>query len=564
MIGEGDTLDHRYRLDRLIGRGGMGAVFEAEHVILEKRVAVKILHPNMAGNVEALERFYREARTASKLGHEGIVEISDVGQAQDGSPYLVMELLRGEGLGDLLDRAGKLDPRFALDVTAQILSVLVAVHEHGIVHRDLKPENIFLCPRTDGTYHVKILDFGICKITSDETGPRLTHTGVAMGTPCYMSPEQARGDMRLDHRTDLWSAGVMLYEMLTGRVPYDGPNYNVVIAKLLTEDYVPPRAIDPELPEELERVVLRALSRDPLGRYSSAAELLSDVVAIRDVVRTQLPRDTDPTRTAIDTEAPMPPIDSRPEAVGEDQGDTFAAGTTQTRVHEARGRSRRGIVVAAVVAVVLLGGVVGVVALVVSRSTTHGSVEHVTVSGPPVGVTPPENLISVTPDPVPVPVVEVRPAPVNARDAGVRPEPEVHSPAPEPVPPPPNEPVRTKRPPREPVRPEPPNQPPPTTDRAALTRGEIDQALSRLEPQVQRCLAQGGSPPREVRVRVRVDGQGRASLVSAIPAPWASAAVCLRRLIGTARFPATGGDSVDVSHSFRGRGLMESPFTQGQ
>ena len=165
MIGEGDTLDHRYRLDRLIGRGGMGAVFEAEHVILEKRVAVKILHPNMAGNVEALERFYREARTASKLGHEGIVEISDVGQAQDGSPYLVMELLVGEGLDDLLDRSGEFDPRFALDVTAQVLSVLVAVHEQGIVHRDLKPENIFLCPRADGTNQVKILDFGICKIT---------------------------------------------------------------------------------------------------------------------------------------------------------------------------------------------------------------------------------------------------------------------------------------------------------------------------------------------------------------------------------------------------------------
>lgn len=304
----GDILDGRYRLARKLGEGGMGAVYEAEHEILDKRVAIKILHPSYSSNSEALERFRREARAASKIGHQGIVEVQDVGLADDGSPYLVMELLEGESLAELLQHEKTLSEKFVLDLADQILSVLVEVHTLGIVHRDLKPDNIFLCMREDGSFQVKLVDFGICKITTDIGGPALTHTGTAMGTPFYMSPEQAMGTKDVDLRTDIWSVGVILYEALTGRVPYPGDNYNVVIAALLTEEYPPLRKFCPDIRPEVENILLRAMAREPEERYDWAGRFLGDIRALGE---------DDSTRVAV-----SPFSSSRPNA--SDEFDTQA------------------------------------------------------------------------------------------------------------------------------------------------------------------------------------------------------------------------------------------------
>ena len=188
----GDVID-KYRITRLLGEGGMGAVYAAENTVIGKAVAIKVLRPEHAGNRQVVERFLREARTAASVDHPGIVEVFDFGWAEDGAPYLVMALLKGESLAAHIDGArGPLPVERAVAITAEVLSVLGAVHDNGIVHRDLKPDNVFLARRGDGSQRVRVLDFGISKMRV-EVATRLTQTGTVLGTPYYMSPEQAHG-----------------------------------------------------------------------------------------------------------------------------------------------------------------------------------------------------------------------------------------------------------------------------------------------------------------------------------------------------------------------------------
>ncbi len=207
---------------RLLGSGGMGEVYEAQHSSIGRRFAIKFLHPLLAGNSEVVARFQREAQAAGGLENENIAAVVDIGTADDGAPYLVMEYLEGEDLAHLLVRGGPLPVPRAAYIIIQACRGLAAAHSRGIVHRDLKPENLFICKRNDGSDLVKVLDFGIAKLHTGRPGTGLTQTGTTMGTPFYMSLEQARGAKEVDHRTDIYALGVILYEILSGTKPHPG------------------------------------------------------------------------------------------------------------------------------------------------------------------------------------------------------------------------------------------------------------------------------------------------------------------------------------------------------
>ncbi|MGZ3407993.1 MAG: serine/threonine-protein kinase [Polyangia bacterium] len=263
----GHTLADRYRLTRKIGEGGMGAVYEAMHVLLSKPVAVKVLRDKYLDRPEVAQRLVQEARLASSIRHENIVDITDSGATEDGRTFVVMEHLEGQSLSELVKREGALPESRVLEIARQAASALGAAHERGIVHRDVKPENLFLVER-GGRDFVKVLDFGISKTLKpgnvDEESLKLTHTGMVLGTPLYMSPEQARGDEDLDQRIDIWALGVILYECLTAEVPFRATNYLGVISQVLNQEVTPPRKLRPEMriSEAMERVVQKAMARD--------------------------------------------------------------------------------------------------------------------------------------------------------------------------------------------------------------------------------------------------------------------------------------------------------------
>ena len=271
---QGQTLDGRYLVERLLGEGGMGAVYEGRHLIVGRKVAIKFLHAEFAGREEIVKRFYREAQAAAAIRHKNIIDILDVGLSPRGEPYLVMEYLEGESLASMLGRVGRLDLPTAAAILEPTLLALRAAHEKGIIHRDLKPDNIFLAHNPDEAPTVKLIDFGISKFSGDAGRSRLTQTGSAMGTPAYMSPEQARGDKAIDTRSDIYAMGVILYEVLTGALPFFGEHYNALLINVLTEAPRPPRDAFPEFPAEAEGLVLRALSKEPGDRPQTAMEFL--------------------------------------------------------------------------------------------------------------------------------------------------------------------------------------------------------------------------------------------------------------------------------------------------
>ncbi len=260
----------------------MGAVYVAEHILMGRKVAIKRLHPELASDEKAVQRFHREARAAAATGHEHIVEILDLGNAEDGAPYLVMEYLRGQTLAALLRKEQRLDAGAACDLVGQALAALEAVHREGILHRDLKPDNLFLTRGTDGLDWVKILDFGISKVKHEEGEEfALTRTGVMLGTPFYMSPEQARGMKLLDHRIDLYAMGMILYECLTGRVAFEGDNYHQLLQSILRTPPPAPRSIAPDIDVGIDALIMKAIAKDPNDRFQSASEMLSALQVFR-------------------------------------------------------------------------------------------------------------------------------------------------------------------------------------------------------------------------------------------------------------------------------------------
>ena len=309
-----------YRIIGKLGEGGMGEVFEAMHETIERRVAIKLLHPDRARDREVAARFLNEARAVNRIEHTGLVQISDCNQTSDGSIYIVMELLRGPTLGQRLKERGRLTPAEAVTMCRQISSALVAVHEQGIVHRDLKPENLMLVsdPETPGRERVKILDFGIAKLTSDsDTGQVKTSSDVIIGTPRYMSPEQCRGNREIDDKSDVYSLGVVLYLMLAGRAPFEGSGSGEVIAMHIYEPVPPLRRLAPETPPELIELCHRMLSKKKRAR-PTMRQVLTEFETLAELLGP-------PPSTVSSTSLPPPPPPAEPTEGATES--TFGLGT---------------------------------------------------------------------------------------------------------------------------------------------------------------------------------------------------------------------------------------------
>jgi serine/threonine protein kinase len=282
----GEVIADKFRIEKLIGVGAMGAVYRAVHEWTQRTVAVKLLFdsPNAA---ESIERFFREARAATKIGHRNIVEVLDMGQHSDGTYYLVQELLEGETLRQRLDRLTKLSPTEALEALLPVMDALAAAHAAGIVHRDVKPENIYLHAERRTTRAAKsvskLIDFGVAKAGNHPV--RLTAAGVVLGTPNYMAPEQVDGASQVGPQADLWSIGVVLYECLSGERPFSGASVRDVFAKVTSQPAIPLGTLVPTLPEALVSVVHSAIERDRSVRFASMKAMLSALSSIEPLAR---------------------------------------------------------------------------------------------------------------------------------------------------------------------------------------------------------------------------------------------------------------------------------------
>ena len=337
----------KYKLHEIVGRGGMGVVYRAEHGYIGKEVAVKILHEGFGGREESIKRFLREARAASLINHPNIVDVTDFGKSSDGTVFFVMELLQGEPLDALLHRERRVELLRAITIVNQMAGALGAAHAKGIVHRDLKPENVMLIRREgrrelvrrfsdEAGQHevtereekfdfVKILDFGVAKVHDPDVAEgRVTQAGVVFGTPEYMAPETARVGTA-DPRTDVYALGVMFYEMLTGTVPFTGGTPVDVMLKLVSEPVVPPRRRTPgiEITDEAEQLIMKALSKDPRRRQQSMEELYRELQQCYGSVRYR--RSVQPPRDDMEITRPGPiPL----QKVKRPGGDPQATGTT--------------------------------------------------------------------------------------------------------------------------------------------------------------------------------------------------------------------------------------------
>jgi len=260
-----------------VADGAMGAVYEARNATTRERVAIKILHADVAEDEVALERFNREYETAGMFDHPHIVKVIDFGETGDGSRFMTMEYLVGRELGDLLRTEGKQSPARALRLLAQVADALEHAHSFGVIHRDLKPDNIYLC-KTDGGDDVRLLDFGSVKLQV-ETGPKLTAFGTTLGSPYYMSPEQAKGLPDVDTRTDVFAIGAILYEALTGKIAFDAPTVAEILMKIVKQKPAPMVSIDPGLPPAIDAVVERALAKDKKQRFDTPVALVDAALA---------------------------------------------------------------------------------------------------------------------------------------------------------------------------------------------------------------------------------------------------------------------------------------------
>ncbi|HEX6766935.1 MAG TPA: serine/threonine-protein kinase [Polyangiaceae bacterium] len=270
----GSVVAGKYRIERVLGRGGMGAVFSATNTTMGKRVALKFLTREAARDKHATLRFQREAEAAGVIESEHIVHVFDSGTTEEGLPFLVMELLNGEDLRMRLQREGLLPVAEATEIATQILRGLVRAHAAGIIHRDLKPDNVFLSKRDDGSTHAKIVDFGISKLSHGRSAKTLTRRGTVLGTAYYMAPEQATAAEGVDHRADLYGVGTILFEMLAGRPPHMAPTHEAVLVAICTKDAPDVRTLRPDTPSGLARLLERALARDRDARIGSAEEFV--------------------------------------------------------------------------------------------------------------------------------------------------------------------------------------------------------------------------------------------------------------------------------------------------
>lgn len=312
----GTVLDGKYRVEAVIGTGGMGVVYEGRHKVIERRVAIKFLSPDTIASPEVRQRFINEAKIAASLGHKNIVAVLDLGENADGIPYIVMEYLEGESLGDYIEDQGTLRVDRAINVAIQVLEGLHAVHSEGIVHRDLKPENVFLARQSGGEEIVKLLDFGISRLDqgNESEASRLTEAGKVYGTPYYVSPEQAEGKLDVDSRADIYSVGVLLYEMVTGYLPFRSKSYATLMVDIITRPPPDPRDFLPSLPVDLVAVINKALAKTPSLRYGSAREMTAALTPLTSRPSMPPPR--------MDSRPPARPV-SQPPSSSPDKRDSM-------------------------------------------------------------------------------------------------------------------------------------------------------------------------------------------------------------------------------------------------
>jgi eukaryotic-like serine/threonine-protein kinase len=272
----GDIIQEKYRIVRLIGEGGMGAVYEGENVLISRRVAIKVLHGSAAVNPDIVQRFQREAQAAGKIGNDHILEIIDLGKLADGDLFMVMEYLDGQNLADRIDQSGRLTPQQVYPLLRQLLEGLGAAHGAGIIHRDLKPENVFILKEKAGNKDfVKIIDFGISKFNAmDGSNMGMTATGAVMGTPYYMAPEVAKGVKGADLRSDIYAIGVIMYKAITGDEPFSAETFNELMFKIVLSDLVPARQLVPDLDPAFDSIISKAMAKDVVHRFASCHDMI--------------------------------------------------------------------------------------------------------------------------------------------------------------------------------------------------------------------------------------------------------------------------------------------------
>lgn len=273
----GDVLLGKYRVDRVLGKGGMGMVVAAQHVHLGGLFAIKIMLPEMLDNPEAVGRFLREAQASSRLRSEHVARVHDVGTLENGIPYMVLEYLEGQDLDRELTSRGVLGVGQSAAYMAQVAEALIEAHAAGIVHRDLKPANLFLTRRANGSSCIKVLDFGISKdvTAGNQAAQKLTQTGSIMGSPHYMSPEQLIDSKNVDARSDIWALGIILYELVTGRMPFNAETMPEIVARVLSTNPPPPSKLRPDLPPVFEALILKCIEKERDNRFQSVQEFLN-------------------------------------------------------------------------------------------------------------------------------------------------------------------------------------------------------------------------------------------------------------------------------------------------
>jgi len=385
----GKLLDGRYRIESLLGSGGMGVVYRATHIHLDTQVAVKILNPELVANQSAIERFRREARAAGRINHPNAIQVTDFGVTAEKIVYLVMEIVCGPSLREVIQQERAIDYRRAVSLMDQVCAAVEAAHQSGVIHRDLKPDNI-LIQRLGSAEKVKVLDFGIAKLReqtpSAASNFTLTEKGTIIGTPQYMSPEQCRGE-ELDNHSDIYSLGIILYEMLSGRIPFDGGTPYEIIAKHLKDAPRPVREMLPAVPESIERVVMRAIEKEPPLRQSSATELSTE---LRDAVEAEERRlsaetlpyalPTEPSAAVLTSEAPpsqspslarepavQPPLDAKADLAPAEAGPDRAGQAAGEIGRESEPAKSRMPVIALAAAILI--AVIGLVAYFALKPT---------------------------------------------------------------------------------------------------------------------------------------------------------------------------------------------------
>jgi eukaryotic-like serine/threonine-protein kinase len=411
-VSAGDVLAGKYLVERVLGVGGMGVVVAAHHMQLDEKVAIKFLLPEMLGHAEAVSRFAREARAAVKIKSEHVARVLDVGTLETGAPYMVMEFLDGGDLGAWLEQRGALPIEQAVEFVLQASIAVAEAHSLGIVHRDLKPANLFCVRGADGRLIIKVLDFGISKMTNmgNSAPGSFTHTSAMMGSPYYMSPEQMRSPKDVDARTDIWALGVVLYELLTKSVPFQGDTQAEVCVKIVTEPPPPVRDFRPDVPEGLQAVILTCLEKDRKKRYRNIAEMAVAMLPFgprqsRATVEKVIGIIQAAGLSATAVSVPVTPV----AGLAHPSGHTIApVGHTvldsSRRKVAVLGSSRRKIAVLSMVGVLGVASAAAVIGLRVQRGGVHGvgSSTPVVAAGHP----PADTAAPPAPIPPPSPVAE--------------------------------------------------------------------------------------------------------------------------------------------------------------